>query len=102
MPENPTPSHADLLGYIAHGIASAPQSVGVIRMRDATIETRRKSRKHGPEAVLSVSDDVIKALRGEPADGPEVLLVVVSRETCDARDDRERRKESGIVIPGEV
>lgn len=92
-------STADLLARIAYAITEAPDKVAAARVRDLVIETKRPSRKRTAEARLAITDEVAKALRGRQDLGPEVLIVVIPRETCADYDEAKRAAESPIVLP---
>jgi len=73
-----------------------PERVEVVPLAQLVTESARKNEKRPAYVKLSVPDDVVKTLRGKPGDGQDlVLFVVVPKEILE-------RKESRIILPGEV
>lgn len=104
-PEKTPPGRAELMAQVAYCLANAPGQFAVRRLRDLASETKRPSKKRPAEVHLSVQDEVVMALRNPPLHGPEVLLVVIPRDTCDAWAEQaeadRRHEETGIILPGE-
>lgn len=73
-----------------------PDRVQVVPLARLVTESARKNEKRPAYVKLDVPDDMVKALRGKQGDDQDLMLVVVvPREVLE-------RKESRIILPGEV
>ena len=97
--KNPTASDR-LVRYVAHCIERGVQ-LQIASLRNHVIATRRPNRNHPAEVTLQLPDALVKALRGAPADGPEIVIAVVPREICNEVDHRIERAKSPIILPGD-
>lgn len=80
---------------LAYALDKYPDRVQVVPLARLVTESARKNEKRPAYVKLDVPDDMVKSLRGKAGDQDLMLVVVVPKEVLE-------RKESRIILPGEV
>jgi hypothetical protein len=84
-----------VLSALAFALDKYPDRVDVLPLARLVTESARKNDKRPAFVKLSVPDEWVKMVRGKEPEQDLMLLVRVPREVLE-------RKESRIILPGEV
>ncbi len=73
-----------------------PERLDVVMLEDLLMDTARENSRRSAYAKISLSDEIVKSLRGSADKQKDVLLLVsIPKEVRE-------RSESSIILPGEV
>jgi hypothetical protein len=88
----------DPLRALAFALEKYPEKIELLPVEKLLIESARQNEKRPAYVKLAVPDDLVKALRGAPAQADERDLVLLVRLPHAVLE----RAESRIILPGEA
>ena len=99
MQKDAKPAPMEPLELLFRALTAAPHRLSVGLLIRSLIEVRRKSRRRGPDARISITDQMAKELRQNADESmrPVYLLVGIPRDLAVELEAIKHREESRIV-----